>query len=132
MNMKENKDNLEEMIDQFDSIRSAVKLEKIASTLTDEQKEHNREVNKKLRPLKTTVETLTAIDQPTPGDIESQVKELEAQLYSGESYWKEPDDSTVEQALTDLVDLVGMRELVYKAASKLHNEASYTLKHIDD
>jgi len=132
MNMKENKDNLESMIDQFDSIRSAVKLEKVASTLTDEQKEHNREVNKKLRPLKTTVETLTAIDQPIPGDIESQVKELEAQLYSGESYWKEPDDSTVEQALTDLVDLVGMRELVYKAASKLHNEASYTLKHIDD
>lgn len=130
--MKENKDNLEAMVEKLDAIRSAVKLEKIESTLTDEQKEHNREINKQLRPLKTTVETLTAIDQPVPEDITAQVEDLEGKLFAGESYWKEPDEETIEQALTDLVELVGMRELVYKAASKLHNEASYTLKHIDD
>lgn len=122
--------NLQSLVNALARIRDNVKTTTEKVTLTDEQKEHNKPIDKELRNLRTAVETLEKSGLPVPDQFHEQIADLESKRFATETVKNEPTEDVLNDALTELIELVGLQELVYKAASKLHNEASYTLNNL--
>lgn len=116
------------LVNALSAIRDNVKTTKEKLTLTDEQKEHNKPIDKELRNLRTAVETLEKSGFDVPEQFRDQIAALESKRFATETVTNEPDEETLNSALTSMIELVGLQELVYKAASKLHNETDYTFK----
>jgi hypothetical protein len=109
MTMKDLTPNeLNNLVEKLASIRETVKTTRETVTLTDAQKEHNKPIDAELRKLRATVETLESNSIDVPGQ-----------------------ESVLNDALTELIDLVSLQEVIYKASSKLHNEAKYTLDQLN-